>query len=317
MTVIAALHLAGIPALIGDFLITETDRRRPHFQLPTLQDMSKPFGSECPLQIAGIRRKCLIVNDRFAVAFTGHVAAGKRVFARLAERFGSSSTGPSLRDLDDVLQPFNRLFPRRRLAARVIGWTVRSRAVCFSWSAGRGRHVEQSWGLVEGSGRKSFRESLTEPKVRVRGTPIATAYEGAVLLAVLKTGRVLSDELLTSQNLEIGYGFGAEAALFSGRKFQFVRKIGYLFCNIVIEKSGLITLRPANRAVIYEAKGKFAVSSFIQFDHDTVQLRSAKRYLALLPALHDAEVSAHVDEPDFLCPYYFCGFVVLDARSGN
>jgi hypothetical protein len=114
MTVIAALHLAGIPALIGDFLITETDRRRPHFQLPTLQDMSKPFGSECPLQIAGIRRKCLIVNDRFAVAFTGHVAAGKRVFARLAERFGSSSTGPSLRDLDDVLQPFNRLFPRRR-----------------------------------------------------------------------------------------------------------------------------------------------------------------------------------------------------------
>lgn len=138
-----------------------------------------------------------------------------------------------------------------------------------------------------------------------------------MLLAVLKTGRVLSDELLTSQNLEIGYGFGAEAALFSGRKFQFVRKIGYLFCNIVIEKSGLITLRPANRAVIYEAKGKFAVSSFIQFDHDTVQLRSAKRYLALLPALHDAEVSAHVDEPDFLCPYYFCGFVVLDARSGN
>jgi hypothetical protein len=318
MTVVAAVQLQGIPTLIGDFLITDSDRRRPHFPLPTLQDTSNPFNSTAPLRIAGIRRKCFIVNDRLAVAFTGHVPAGKRVFSTLAHRFGKTNVGPTLQELDEILGVFGKPFHDQNLIATVIGWTVRSRPCCFSWSAGLGKHVEQVGGAIEGSGRDSFRKSLTEP--RIRGTPTRTAYESAAIAAVLKVGRVLSDELLSSQNLAVGYGFGAEVALFTGRKFRFVPKIGYFFWNIQVDLDGSVTLRPANRAVIYQDKGEYALVNVLQLQESVVQWRTERRFLLILAPLHDDLLNLRLqrsDEPDILCPYYFLGFVVHDFRTGN
>ena len=78
MTVVAALQIEGIPVVISDFLITDT-QPRPHFLLPT---HSLPSAT-LPRRLNGTQRKCVIINDRLAVGFTGHVEAGKHIFTAL------------------------------------------------------------------------------------------------------------------------------------------------------------------------------------------------------------------------------------------
>jgi hypothetical protein len=135
MTVIAALRIEGIPALISDFLITDERKDVPHFPLPTRPNMNDPLDAPLPRRISGMQRKCVIISDRFVVGFTGDVRAGSQVFAELDRRFGHRSSGPTLAELDLALRGFKLPFHNKRMAATVIGWTVQSRPCCFCWSA--------------------------------------------------------------------------------------------------------------------------------------------------------------------------------------
>ncbi|WP_428488335.1 hypothetical protein [Rhodopila sp.] len=310
MTVIAALRLEGIPALIGDFLLTDQRKDLPHFPLPTRPDMSNPVGKPLPHRIHGMERKCLIINSRFAIGFTGHVPAAKLLFTELENKFGKKSEGPSLIQIDLALKKFKPEINRRKLDATIVGWTVRSRPRCFSWTAASDSKASPVNEAIVGSGATKFRASLSDSSHIGFSETVANAYERATLRGINIVGRVLSDELVSGHNLITGYGYGAEIALFTGTRFAFVPKIGYTFWNIRLDQNGLISLQSPSKICIYEDKGRYSLLEIID---------SGNRYLAGLTPLHDnmGLILTEDDEPDMICPFYFIGIAAQDTRTGQ
>jgi hypothetical protein len=106
MTVVAALRIEGVPALIGDFLVTDNRTDAPHFPLPTRPNLNNPASPPLPRRINGMQRKCIVINDRLIVFFTGHVEAARDIFTELEKRFGSWNRGPTLDELEIALRLF-------------------------------------------------------------------------------------------------------------------------------------------------------------------------------------------------------------------
>ena len=69
---------------------------------------------------------------------------------------------------------------------------------------------------------------------------------------------MLLDEIMSGDNLALGYGYGAELALFNGTRFEFIPKIGYMFWNVRQELDGSMSLAQANIMAVYENKGRYA-----------------------------------------------------------
>ncbi len=205
MTIVAALKIEGIPALIGDFLITDNLTGVDHSWLPT-RPQASPYPRPLPRRIRDIRRKLHLINERFIVAFTGPVNAGAAIFAELERLFGKSNTGPSVRQINEALQMFNVKF--RHQSTIVIGWTCGSRPRCFKWKAGLNSLAATVPYAIEGSGSKNFGGVLTNEGGPYRThfdrtagvlnhpdgyTPaVNTALQKAVLLGLVKLGSVLT-----------------------------------------------------------------------------------------------------------------------------
>ena len=156
------------------------------------------------------------------------------------------------------------------------------------------------------------------------------------MLGITKIGTVLARENLAGDNLALGYGGGAELALFTGTRFEFVPKIGYLFFNVRLELNGYVSFAQAGMMAAYENRGRYALFSVIQARHAERGLLNVENvYCAGLTSMHDDTpvLSANLvaneqgwaladpsniigGPPDLVCPYYFFGFSILDVRSG-
>jgi hypothetical protein len=321
MTVIAALRIEGIPALIGDFLVTDGRTDIPHFPLPTRTNMVNPFNPVLPHRINGMQRKCIIVNDRLAVGFTGHVEAAKYIFTALERRFGRQNRGPSLAELEATLRPIKLQLHSRKLVGMVMGWTIRNRPCCFYWKTALGERLTLVGMAIEGSGKQSFTKSLTSSFFLGYSPAIQSAYEKACLLGITKIGNVLVEEIISDANLALGYGYGAELALFNGIRFEFIPKIGFMFWNVRLEVNGSVSLAQANIMAVYENKGRYALLNIMQ--SHTPELGSLvvdNSFVAGLTPLHDdmPGLTYRPEEaPDMLCPYYYMCFSILDVQTGG
>jgi hypothetical protein len=94
LTIVAALKIEGIPALIGDFLLTDK-LEYDHSWLPT-RPKELPYPRPLPRRIRDLRRKLHLINERFIVGFTGSFNAGAETFGELERLFGKDNMGPSL-----------------------------------------------------------------------------------------------------------------------------------------------------------------------------------------------------------------------------
>jgi hypothetical protein len=336
MTIVAALRIEGIPTLIGDFLITGDQRDSDDFWLPTRpQDSPYPKLSR---HIRGVGRKLHLINERFIVGFTGPIKAGAEIFAELERRFGNDNTGPSIRKVSEALQLFNIQFRDQR--AIVIGWTCGSRPRCFRWEAGLNSSAMHVTHAIEGSGRVHFTGILTnkdgphrtafdkstgvlsqQPGGIGYSPQVETTLQKSLLLGLVKVGAVLTEELGPARNLQASYGYGAEIALYTGTRFEFVSKVGYFFWHVRIEQNGSITIMPTNIKAVYEARGRycmFEVNRFISDQNSVLTMEHV--YSATLTPLHDDMpelVLTRQDAPTPECFYYYNGIVITDTRSNR
>lgn len=315
MTVVAALRIEGIPALIGDFLITDGQRGIHHAFLPTRPNLNNPAHPTLPRRIKGLGRKLHVINQRFVVGFTGSVEAGAAIFADLERRFGHSNRAPSISEISHALEAFNVQFNGR---ATIIGWTVSSRPRCFRWSARPGSPAVHVTHAIEGSGGHHFAEVLTNAVSGGYSDAVRTAFERAILLGLAKVGAVLVEEMTTGANLKESYGAGAEIVLFQGNRFQFISKLGYVFWNARIELDGSITILPSNVFAAYEARERYCLLEVIQLDLRTNPIKAENAYLQAITPLHDnmpALILTKADEVSPECDYYFNGIAFLDRRT--
>jgi hypothetical protein len=320
MTVVAALKIEGVPALIGDFLITDEHHGSQHEWLPTRPNLNDPRHPQLPRRVSEVRRKIHLINERFILAFTGDVDAGGVIFAYLQKRFGNTNKGPSIQSISSALQQFNIPFrsPKR---ATVIGWTCGSRPRCFRWEAKLGASAAHVSYAIEGSGRDHFTSILTNVHRSEYGFEVKTGFEKSVLLGIAKIGAVLTEELSTAVNLQASYGYGAELALYNGNRFEFLPKIGYYFWNARIDQQGMISIMPAMVSVIYETRQRYCL---LQVTHFSLQsngvMKAENTYCWAIAPLHDellGLIFTRENAPTWECPYYFNGIVVADTRSNR
>jgi hypothetical protein len=319
MTVIAALRLEGVPALIGDFLLIDSRTDLQHFPLPTRQNVQDPVGQPLPHRIHGMERKCLIINDRFIIGFTGHVPAAKMLFGALERKFAKQPEDPTLIQIDETLESLKAEINRRKYTATIVGWTVRARPRCFSWSPTPDSKTQSVQEAIVGAGAIKFRAALTDYDRAGKSMSVVTAYDKATLRGINIVGRVLSDELVSGHNLITGYGYGAEIALHTGTRFTFVSKIGYTFWNIRLNNNGIMLLQPSGVIGVYENKGRYALLNIIQCRSDENGIMADNSYLAGLTPLHDnmGLILSRGDEPDMICDFYFIGLAGQDTRTGR
>jgi hypothetical protein len=137
----------------------------------------------------------------------------------------------------------------------------------------------------------------------------------------MKVGNVLANEIISGDNLATGYGYGAELALFTGNRFEFVPKIGYLLWHVRLETNGSVSLAQASIMAVYENKGRYALLNVMQSRHAGPGVINVENtYLAGLTPLHDDMGGLGLergDEPDLICPYYFFCFSILDVKTGG
>jgi hypothetical protein len=126
---------------------------------------------------------------------------------------------------------------------------------------------------IEGSGRDHFTAVLTNEHGPQRtafdkstgvlsqqpggigySPHVGTAFQKSVLLGLVKVGALLTEELGPARNLQASYGYGAEIALYTGKRFEFVSKVGYFFWHAQIEQNGSITIMPSTIKAVYETR---------------------------------------------------------------
>ena len=224
-----------MPALIGDFLITDDQGDRAHVWLPTRPNLNQHGHPPLPRRVSGLGRKIHQVNDRFVVGCTGGVAAAKVILADLERRFASDATSPSPGRIGNALSQFNIQFSG---AATIIGWTVNDEPRCFALSARLGSRIQQVEMAVEGSGRKHFTSMLTDAVSFGYSSAVENNQDKALLLGLAKLGAVLTEEISSGNNLVWSYGYGAEMVLFNGQRFECVSGAGYTFWNFKLELDG-------------------------------------------------------------------------------
>jgi hypothetical protein len=330
LTIVAALKIEGIPALIGDFLVTDK-LEYGHSWLPT-RPQEFPY-RPLPRRIRNLRRKLHLINERFIVGFTGSVNAGAAIFAELERLFGKGNMGPSIQQINEALQKFNVQFCHD--PAILIGWSCRSRPRCFKWSAGLNSLAAAVPYAIEGSG--NFAGVLTNEGGphrtdfdRTTGAlscpgqytgSVRTAFQKAILLGLVKLGSVLTDEVFTGRNLQESYGCGGEIALYTGRRFEFVSGIGYFFWYVRIEQNGSFTLsswQPIK--ALYEARDRHCVLQVDRFSNAVDSKSIITPYIAAITPFHYAFQNLGLPNPTLLtpeCSYYFNGIVIHDTRTNQ
>lgn len=315
MTIVAALRIEGVPALIGDFLITDVERGADHLWLPTRPNLNDPLYPKLPRRISGLRRKLHLINEHFVVGFTGSVAAGAIIFADLERRFGNDNAAPTIEEINRTLNQFNIQCNGN---ATVIGWTCRSRPRCFRWSAKPGSSATHVTHAIEGSGSHHFLGILTEARSGGYSGDVKTAYEKALLLGLTKTGAVLFEEIRTGETLQESYGYGAEMVLFDGKRFSFIPRFGYSFWNVRIELNGSVTIMPSNVIAAYEARAGYCALQVTHLGPGDNRLNAENSYLQAITPLHNGMPGLILTKADVVnpeCPYYFNGIAFFDART--
>lgn len=313
MTVAAALRIEGVPALIGDFLITDNDKKKPYMFLPTRLDLNSDAFRHLDRRVVAVCRKIHIFNDSFVAGFSGSVRAGGEIFSELEQRF--SARAPTVLELNDTFQQFNMKYSG---CAFVNGWTTHSRPCCFEWSAGPGSRAAKVAESILGSGATHFRSLIAGADKRGYSESVTQSWDKAVLRGLATIGGLVTEELSTGKNLESAYGFGGEMILQTSAGFRTVSKFTLLFWNVRIELDGTINYSPKNVAAVYENKGRYTVVQITYLTPAATGLAAKETYVWAITPIHDQITDldvAAIGRLDLSAPYYFVAFFVLDVKS--
>lgn len=318
MTLIAAFSIEGVPVLVGDFLLTDNATANPHMFLPTHPELSAQSPKLLGARIAGLSKKIHVVNDRFAVGFTGRVDDGARILRTLVAEF--SLAAPSLLALEKALSPFNH---KTKGFAQVIGWTASSRPVCFEWKSNDTNAPLLVNSVFAGSGGVPFRNSLTEAATSEISPNIKTAVEKAQFVGISEVGGVLATELMGLDNLKAFYGYGAELIFWTGVKFSYVPKICFCFWNAGINRDGTFFLNSSNVMALYQSFGEFSalqVAHIGPSPNGESKLVANNTYVTAITPLHDKmpELDPRtIGRIPVASDFYFNAIAAKDERSGK
>jgi hypothetical protein len=265
MTLVAAFKRNDVPVIIGDFLVTDELQNVPHDFTPTSPGLPELPGKK-ERRRHGVRLKVSIVNDKLAVAFTGHIAAGEQLVRGLRKQFSTVGTSAEMlfEFLDDTCgwpsmkyrQGVERLYD-----AHLVGWIADTEPRCFQYSLQPGKTVKWVNEAVNGSGRHHFGRIRRNQNTFGEGQDKKEAVPGHALRLC---SQVLMTEIRGRSTFASNYGYGFEVAIWQDGKFRHVTPTAALYYRVDL---GLTRCNVSPILVrTFERDGDYAVLQTIPFD---------------------------------------------------
>jgi len=216
LTLIAAFTIDGIPILIGDLLISAPSITTPEVRVPTVGDIAPLFPTGLGGRaISGLDQKLNIIGDNIAIAWAGSRIQAKYALKKLIERNQQNSLTPD--ELSAFLSVLNSEIGQEDLS--LIGWIVDPKGgpKGFTYGSCEKYTTQSSINVaVAGTGAPDFSYCLDQ--LRFSNLQIAggnpNALETAVTYALMLSGTLLQNEIVSLETLRNFYGGGYEIITF-------------------------------------------------------------------------------------------------------
>lgn len=316
MTLIAAYKIHDITILMGDFLLTDDTTRKKHIFIPTKPELSEVKPESGKRRIAGFRKKVHIINELFAVGFTGYLQPGKAILNELDRKY--SNRAPGFNDLKSTLIKIKCDYKDK---AEIAGWICKNRPICFHWRGDQPKYLFVRDSVFTGSGGEHFKELLSDQDFSGLSQQIKTSYEKAIFKGLVKSGKVLMTELSTGTNLDEYYGFGTEIIFWNGSKLEYNKKLSYVFWNIIIEETNNLRVMPANICCTYQNFSEFSViqTTHLGLKKNGQGFEAKNTYVMAVTPIHDEmkdlDVRKRVGRLKIDSEYLFTGIHVHNPKN--
>jgi hypothetical protein len=208
MTLVAAYRTLGVPVLLGDFLISDDNRRR-----------------------VGLKKKVHHLQSNLAVGWTGDEIAAYSLLTYLHERHEQEP--PTRRAVEQSLTSF----PAADLGTfgvEVIGWIYDGQPHCFRWRSDWPHEVFYDDYFLAGSGERLIGRMIGDStaQARVPDSVIRDVEAHAVKETLWDVSRLMADEVGAHQNQSAGFGHAYEVLALLGGEFHYIEHVVFVFAEI-------------------------------------------------------------------------------------
>jgi hypothetical protein len=235
MTLIAGFEVAGVPLLLGDFMISGH---------PEIKSQKKVF----------------ILTENIAIAWAGNLYQARCVFRNLKDRF--SGTRPSKEEFDDFLKSYRVPDADAQYVVHVIGWIVDDASLtghCFCWSSANSTNIVYGDYFIKGTGTKTLEDTL-KSKVNLQGKGDVSAIAAAKSYAVSHSCTLMSDVILDRAHEAEGFGVAYEVIYYDDNRFAYINDIIYTILDLDYDVSTGRGTYNSNPSIIkYHSGGEFSL----------------------------------------------------------
>jgi len=234
MTLVVALMINNLPAILGDVLISGYELEQP-LSIPTIGDIYKIFPEGTGWSITDLQQKVNIIDNNLIIGWAGSPLAARVIVSELKNRHSSQSfTKESLeRFFIEINNDINRWIGKQEVG--FIGYIKDSEGFHSFSHSFNGVLIHElnipRYGNIKicGSGTYDMEQLLKQVSRRYSNSNL-TNFDNVVIELLTLCGWFFADEMSTSRSLLQYYGGAYEVATYieEEKSFQKIDDITYL-----------------------------------------------------------------------------------------
>lgn len=320
MTMISGYKLKEGGFLVADILLTTRSKSLPVSQVPSFtSDEDESASSE--YAVAGLCQKILVVNDHFAVAFAGDVAAIQDVVRLIDELVEQDPVLTGKRFSEAVTS--DPYISNQKI--KIISLSVEGDKLDVSNVYAEFGHANEHFELwVGGSGEEHAIEHYQDYPAHAFDVPEEDIVVHGTCMALDQFAKHLKNEFenkFTSESIANLFGGGYEVVAFHGGRFQKISNIVYAFADAEIDSNGILQVDFPKCLIKSEYDGEdLKIRSVeLEFDEDSDDFTATKdRTFTIAPIARytQTKVDENVDDVKFKGEF-LCFLINVKAPKGN
>lgn len=263
MTLIGRLRFSGFPVMIGDILLSRTDRPHPHpVALPAMLDVNAHLPEEAWGSVSGVTQKLNILNDSLMVAWAGSYLQARLALRHLDEavRAGASTSQDICFALDAIAGEIGDL-SLLGLVVRPDGRPDGVAVASFAWDVG----TDELDGVdvrLAGTGQWHARELL--PRVLQLSDKL-TPLEQAIYTGIGLGGALVGRETDTRLNLVEMWGGAIEIGFVANGRIQKLDRVLHMQARVARVADGLVQFQLWPKFTHYSYLGEYLLVATIEW----------------------------------------------------
>jgi len=303
--------------LMGDLLISGSQKYYSPTVLPTTDDFSRVFPRGSTYIPIGLRQKLVVVTDKLALGWAGNVDIARNIVVELMQE--SSITSFSRKSLQRFFDRFSEeVWKEIGIVGFIeddIGMTAFN---CESTTEFSTPILGKVALLGSGTkGIKTFLEGFTQLPSGLDAS--INVVDQSIGFGLQLSGTLLNYEIATLENLNDLFGAGYEIATVLNQKFGKLDDITYLFWQTHIDEKGIRISRLPARACRYAYHKDLLIIRSLKFDDKSSKNSAIEQKNFVIPPIYrepkEEEIAA-ITLPS-LNSRYLCNYFLVPTSSNE